>query len=165
MKLLRNADGSLAPASIQSIEEALTAITDQFGSLMDLVLQKGFIPVFRCCHSGLLLPGDYVKQWGRLYGIGYGPNPISEVLDTDYEGKLPEITPEIQSIDQIMHPVGVCGSQVDFLMVNPTPELNYAILEKDDPKMKSRSAIIREKQLVNPRGRLKLMHAKFKGAF
>jgi len=143
-------------------EENLRAVTDQVGSLMDKVLQKGFIPVFVCNHSGLFLPGDYVKQYGRKYGIGQGPSPVSEVLDTDYEVDPPEITNQIRSIDQIMHPVGPCFAQVDLLLVNPAEyEAKKAIIDLEDQGMYKRMDIVRQKQMVNPRGRLRVMHTKW----
>jgi len=143
-------------------ESNLLAVTDKVGGLMDLVLQKGFVPAFRCNHSGLLLPGDYVKQWGRKYGIGLGPSPVSEVLDTDYETDAPDITPQIRSIEQIMHPVGPCFSQVDLVMVAPGEmQASAAILDNEDQGMFKRVAIVRPRQLENPRGRLRALQAKW----
>lgn len=144
------------------IESQLRAVTDSYGRLMDKVMQKGFIPAFVCNHSGLLLPGDYVKQWGRAYGIGQGPSPLSEVLDSDYDTDAPDITPQIRSIDQIMHPVGPCFAQVDLLMVDPSEfAAKAAILAKDDEGMYERVKIVRQRQLVNPRGRLRALQAKW----
>lgn len=160
MKLTRNADGTLAPGAIQQLEEALLATTDQIGVLMDLVLQKGFVPAFVCNHSGLYLPGDYIKEWGRIYGIGYGPSPVSEVLNSDYNSDLPAITPDIRRIEQIMHPIGPCMSQVDRVML-PPPEYNskLAIIDAEDYAMEKRVPILREKQLANPKGRLQVLQS------
>jgi len=159
MKSWLNQDGSINVVAIQAIEDALLATTDQVGKLMDIVLQKGFVPAFICNHSGLFLPGDYVKQWGRLYGIGLGSQPVSEVLDSDYETDLPAITPDIRSLDQIMHPVGPCVAQVDRVMVHPSQLSNLAVMEKEDPQMNRRAKILFEKQLANPKGRLNLVRA------
>lgn len=147
---------------LERFEANLLAVTDKVGGLMDTVLQKGFIPAFVCNHSGLLLPGDFVKQWGRLYGIGQGPSPVSEVLDTDYETDPPEITRSTRSIEQIMHPVGPCFAQVDLLLVHPDEyKARAAILDHQDAGMVKRCGIVRAKQLENPRGRLRALQAKW----
>jgi len=153
-------DGSVNHAALDDLEAALKATTDQTGGLMDLVTQKGFVPAFVCNHSGLYLPGDYVKEWGRKYGIGLGPDPVSEVLDTDYDTAPPAITPDIRRIEQIMHPVGPCFAQVDRQMVHPSVfKSTAAIMERDDKHMEARVAIVRPKQLSNKRGRLRVLQA------
>lgn len=152
---------------LEALEENLKSVTDNYGKLMDLVLQKGFKPAFRCTHSGLLLPGDYVKEWGRKYGIGLGPQPVSEVLDSDYDTAPPSLTNDVESIEQIMHPVGPSFAQVDFLMVAPS-ELttdHLAVLDLEDRKMRKRSNIIMKRQLQNPRSRLRGLHAAFTSQF
>lgn len=151
--------------TLEQLEAELLSVTDQVGRLMDQAMQKGFVPAFQCGHSGLYLPGDYVKEWGRSYGIGQGPHPSSEVLDSDYYSAPPPITPDIQSIEQIMHPLITTFAQVDFCMVHPSElEGRLAVLVKDDPKMKTRARIVRAKQLANPRGRLRNMQAAWEGA-
>lgn len=153
-------DGTVNPKALDEIEASLKATTDQTGMLMDIVLQKNFVPAFVCNHSGLLLPGDSIKEWGRKYGIGLGPTPVSEVLDTDYYTAPPAITPQIKNIDQIMHPVGPCFAQLDRVMVSPLQfSMDKAILERDDTDMTVRARIVRSKQLVNPMGRLRTMQA------
>jgi len=160
MKSWLNPDGSINVVAIQAIEDALLATTDQVDRLMDLVTQKGFIPAFICNHSGLYLPGDFIKEWGRKYGIGLGPNPVSEVLDSDYHTALPDITPDIRRIEQIMHPVGPSMAQVDRVMIHPTAFMaGAAILDMEDQTMERRAVILREKQLANPKGRLNLLRA------
>lgn len=142
------------------LEKNLRSVTDQVGRLVDIVNQKGFVPVFRCGHSRLLLPADFLTGWGHIYGIGLGPDPVSDVLDSDYTIAPPDITPEIQSIEQIMHPVLHCRAQLDFVMVPPEQfEAQKAILELDDRRMVRRCQIVRQKQLLNPRGRLRVMQA------
>ena len=144
---------------IAELEAQLRAVTDSVGRLMDMVQQKGYVPAFVCNHSGLLLPGNYVKDWGRDgIGIGLGPDPVSEVLDTDYDTAPAPITPEIRRVEQVMHPVGVCRAQVDLVMVAPEEfEARKAILERQDRLMERRCSIVRQKQLTNPRSRLPLM--------
>jgi len=152
---------------VSELESQLLTVTDQVGKLMDMVLQKGFKPAFICSHSGLLLPGDYIKGWGRDYGIGLGPDPVSEVFDTDYDTPPPKMDNTIESIDQIMHPVGPSFAQVDFLMVDPARLLtaNLAVLDKDDKRMKRRSEIILARQLVNPKSKLRGLRAAFTSNF
>jgi hypothetical protein len=155
-----NPDGSINVVAIQAIEDALLATTDQVGKLMDIVKQKGFVPAFVCNHSGLFLPGDLIKNWGRNYGIGLGSSPCSPVLDSDYEADPPTITPDIRSITQIMHPINPCMAQVDRVMVHPSQlEEQMAIMELDDPDLVKRAKIIYQKQIENPRGKLAILRA------
>jgi hypothetical protein len=146
---------------IAALEASLRSVTDQVGKLIDQVQQKGFVPAFRCGHSGLYLPADTAKEWGRKYGIGLGSDPVSPVLNTDYDTAPPDITPDIRRIDQIMHPVYVCRAQLDFVMVPSAKafKANAAVLDSEDETMEERARIIRAKQLVNPQGRLKVMQA------
>jgi len=153
-------DGAINPAALDEIEASLKATTDQTGGLMDIVTQKNFTPAFVCNHSGLLLLGDYVKEWGRKYGIGMGPDVSSEVLDSDYHTDPPAITPQIKSIDQIMHPIGPCFSQVDRVMVSPLQfASSEAVMDRDDTDIKIRARIVRARQLINPLGKLRTMQA------
>jgi len=157
----------MSKRTIEELESQLLSVTDQVGKLMDMVLQKGFMPAFICSHSGLLLPGDYVKGWGRDYGIGMGPDPLSEVYDTDYDTPPPKMDNTIESLDQIMHPVGPSFAQIDFLMVDPTRlvSANLAVLDKDDKRMKRRSEIILARQLVNPKSKIRGLRAAFTSNF
>lgn len=146
-----------------AIEAELRSVTDNVGRLMDQVAQKGFVPAFQCGHSGLYFPGNYVKEWGKLYGVGLGMAPVSEVLDSDYDQAPPEITPDIRRIEQIMHPARVSFAQVDFVMVDPRilVEGRKAILELEDKDMEERGGILLEKQMRNPKSRIITMHAKW----
>lgn len=148
---------------VADLESQIRAVTDRVGGLLDRVMQKGFVPAFRCSHSGLLLPGEYVRDWGRHgIGIGLGPNPVSEVLDTDYDAPPPALTPDIRRIEQIMHPVGPCMGQIDLVMVHPDDFAGQAaVLHRDDDLMETRAKIVRAKQLVNPRSRLAIMERAF----
>jgi len=151
-------------------EQKLLADVKSFTDRMDLVDQvfkqlqygRNMVVAFRCGHSELLFPGDYLREWGRLYGIGLGPNPVSEVLDSDYHTDPPAITPEIESIEQIMHPLGVTFAQVDHVLVSADAFVDSAaILAKDDPFVRARARIIRAKQLLNPKGKLRLLQVAF----
>jgi len=154
-------DEPISDTRLAAIEANLRTVTDRVGGLMDKILKKGFVPMFRCAHSGLLLPADYIKEFGRSYGIGLGPSPVSEVLDSDYHTSpaVPKGA-KLHSASQIMHPVGPCMSQVDFDMFEPdVAKLNAAVLDKDDWGMHKRAEIVRAKQLTNPRSRIRLFAA------
>lgn len=145
--------------TIEQLESELYTITDQVGKLMDLINGKGLIHAFRCGHSGLLFEGDYLKEWGRKYGIGLGPQPVSEVLDSRYDCAPPRLTANIRSIDQIMHPLAHTFAQVDMVMVRPE-ELTgdkAAVTMAADPYMQRRARIVLQKQLVNPRSRIPML--------
>jgi hypothetical protein len=101
---------------------------------------------FRCARTGMLFPPDYVENWGKRYGIGLGPVPVSECLTNRYD--LP--IAEAKDGKQTMHPVGVCRSQVDCVDV---PEEDYeahkAVLAVDDPDMDARAQIMRDRQFAH----------------
>lgn len=140
---------------IAALEGSLRAVTDQVGRLMDQITGKGLVPAFRCGHSRMFFPGDYVKEWGRKYGWGLGGSPVSECLDSDYEAAPPPITPETRSLELIMHPVEVTKAQVDLVLVTPEEfEAGRLVLAAEDPYMTRRAQLLRERQLQNPRSRL-----------
>jgi len=155
-------DGSINIAALDDLEAALKATTDRTGGFMDIVTQKGFVPAFVCNHSGLLLPGDYVKEWGRGYGHGMGRDVSSEVLDSDYYAELQNVEARgVRFAEQIAFPIGPSFAQVDRVMVSPTQfESGKAILDSDDEGYFARMKIILPKQLNNS-PRLRMIHARF----
>jgi len=97
---------------------------------------------FRCARTGVMYPADYVEQWGRSYGIGLGPTPVSEALVNDYD------KPVVTSVDgQSMHPLSVCAAQIDCVDV---PEMEYnekkGILHIHDIGYQRRAKLMIEKQ-------------------
>lgn len=86
-----------------------------------------------------------MKEWGRNgIGIGLGPVPVSECLDSDYLGAL---AIPAHAAESAMHPVGV--TRAPLIPVEVTEEefqAKAAILHRDDPLMVKRCTIIREKQ-------------------
>lgn len=145
------ADGSLDLDALDALAANVKAVTDS-NAAIDAVIKGAKIgaPVvvaFKCNHSGKYFPGDYVKQWGRLYGHGLGPDPVSEALDSDYATDPPKITEQTNSINQIMHPLTVTRVQVDLMNV-PEDEYNanQLILAIDDPRMEKRAPILLENQ-------------------
>lgn len=143
---------------LDEIESQLKTATDNIGRLMDLVTKKGMVPAFRCGHSGLYFPGDYLKEWGRKYGIGLGPTPVSEVLDSRYDCAPPKVTANIRSLDQIMHPLAHTFAQVDMELVLPEQlDAKAAVTMQADPYLQQRARIVLQKQLVNPKSRIPML--------
>lgn len=143
--------------NVKSLTDRMTLVDEVFKQLK---VGRKMVLAFQCGHSGLYLPGDFVKNWGRGYGIGLGPHPVSEVLDTDYHTAPPAITPETESLDQIMHPVGTSFAQVDYMLVDEAVfNSEAAVLVRDDPHMRKRASIVRNKQMINPRSKLPNMAA------
>lgn len=102
--------------------------------------------VFRCARTGLFYPVDYMEEWGKTYGIGLGPVPVSEALINDYLGPICKS----RDSSRTMHPVGYCYSQIDLCEVaDEEVELNSGVLELSDPMMSRRAAIMRERQILH----------------
>jgi len=155
-----NDDGTVNTAALEALEGDLKSVTDHLTSL-DKIFAKAKLGidmelVFQCGESGLYYPSDYVKQWGRLYGIGLGPHPVSESLQSEYEVAPPDIR-GLKSIQQIMHPMRVSCAQMDMMeVVSTAVKENAAVLDIDDPDYEIRAQILRNKQLENPLGRVKM---------
>lgn len=152
--------------SIEQLESALLAVTSRLdlldGVIKDARLGMPTTLAFHCNHSNLYFPADYVKEWGRLYGHGLGPDPVSEILDSDYDTAPPKITEDTRDFEGIMHPLVTTRVQVDLVKV---PVIDYeagrAVLAIDDPRLKARVSIIRPKQLANPKSRLRSLQAQW----
>lgn len=159
----------MSPAEEQALIENVKSLTDHM-KMVDEVFKAARMGrvmtlAFSCGHSGLLYPGNYVKDWGKKFGIGLGPHPVSEVLDSEYDVDPPTITNATRNLSQIMHPMRVCCAQVDYDLVDVEAlRENAAILDSEDPYMEERSKILRMNQLNNPRGRLQLMEVAWRQA-
>lgn len=115
---------------------------------------------YRCAASGCYYPADYISEWGRKYGHGLGPDPVSETWQSEYSLPPPAITPDIRDINQIMHPCVVSRAQLDLVDVSEQEyNANRAITQSEDPYGTQRAEIVRKKQLENTRGRLRSMQA------
>lgn len=139
----------------EEIYHAAELTGKNFATLMDQY-RKSLTPVFRCSHSGLYFPVDYLKEWGRKYGIGLGSDPVSEILDTDYLTPL-DLRAEVP-IESIMHPVQHCCAQVDLYMADAAELEEYfvpTVYALNDQKMRVRAEIILERQWHNPRSQLR----------
>lgn len=99
--------------------------------------------VYVCARTNIVFPPDYVEEWGRKYGHGFGPVPISEGLVNDYW------LPVVGSGDNAMHPLSVCRSQVDRIKMSEEEFAETAaILQIDDQKMINRAELMKLKQIV-----------------
>ena len=137
--------------------EEMEAIVTQCTSRLDLLDKtlKGAgigVPMtlaFQCGHSGLYFPPDYLREYGRKYGVGLGPTiGMSEILNSDYSADLPPITPDIEDIGQIMHPLYHVGVPVHLVSIPQTQyDANKPILMSDDPMMRKRGPVLYQKQL------------------
>lgn len=141
-------------ATLEQIESNLKTVTDRLDHLDNLVAGKEEL-VFRCSHSGLFFPSDYISQWGRKYGIGLGKEVVSECLDTLYHNK-PILPEEARTEDQIMYPFGVSRAQMDAFFVSPQAAAdNKPVLDIEDPVYIKRAPILIAKQLAHPGSILK----------
>lgn len=156
-----DADGRmiLDTAALDALEENVRSVSDS-NRIIDEILKanrmgRNMVMAFQCGESGLYYPPDYIKEWGKLYGIGLGPHPVSESLQSEYEVAPPAITPETQSLLQIMHPVRSSCAQMDLDLVDASVFADKAaVLVHEDPLMRRRVPILYSKQVANPRGRL-----------
>lgn len=151
---------------LAALEADVKAVTDRMTIIDDILRQRGagvdMVLAFQCGHSRLYYPSDYVRNWGRLYGIGLGPNVVSEALDSAYDVPPPPITPAIRSMDQIMHPFQHCRAQMDTVLVERSVmEADKAVLGVNDGWYQRRAPILRAKQLDNPRGQVRLLQLRF----
>jgi len=110
------------------------------------------LKAFRCTHSGLYFPGDYRNQWGRKYGHGLGPHPVSEVLDTvPFRGSTLARGKYNCDDDDIMMPFAACCAPVVEVDVTEAEfNKNKAVLNADDRDFHIRSKILQEKQKKKP---------------
>jgi hypothetical protein len=103
---------------------------------------------YRCARTGMYYPDDYVEQWGRKYGIGLGPKPVSEALVSSYH--MPIAIPE-GSAEKAMHPLESCQAQMDYVDKIPAADIaagkDATIIAMNDPDMRMRADLMREKQL------------------
>jgi hypothetical protein len=145
----------------EDLEQCAKTVTDRIGAIMD-AYRKGLRLVFRCSASGLLYPEDYIKNWGVKYGIGLGPHVCSESLQSDYATAPPEITGQVTSIEQIMHPLYSSMAQMDHDMVPESQAEEMApVLAHLDGSYRLRAPILRGKQLRNKQSRIQIMSTKF----
>lgn len=143
---------------INALEENLKSITDRIDMLDPLIQGKSHM-YFRCLHSGKYYPSDFIKEWGKKYGIGLGGDPRSECLDSDYD-TTPSLD-NIISLEQIMHPCKVSGAPLDVVFLSKeAPKSDLLIPAYIDKRGKERGKIMRLNQLKNPRNRIKAIMAK-----
>jgi hypothetical protein len=149
------------------LEQAVKAVTSRMDVVDKVAASKGALKAaFVCSDSGMYFPADYVKEWGNLYGIGLGPDPVSETLQSIYHIPPANITRDTQSAFSLMHPVRISRASVHLITV-PAADIkaNSAVLAEEDNKMALRAPILFKKQMVNPKSKLKVMMAGYKGAW
>lgn len=140
------------------------SITDRL-DIVDEILRanrmgRNMVMAFQCGESGLLYPADYVREWGKKYGIGLGPSPVSESLQSEYDVAPPAVTTETRDLVQIMHPLRVSTAQMDLDLVDAdTFGSRAAVVALEDPHMRKRAPILYGKQCANPRNRLGAVRA------
>lgn len=100
---------------------------------------------FQCLHSGLYFPPDYYKMWGIKYGIGLGPEPVSEIMDTAYH--LPKAEAFQPGSEITMHPMGITHGTVQMVEITEAEyDANCAVCSHEDQDYVKRTKIIVEKQ-------------------
>lgn len=148
----------------QELLANVKSVTDRM-TIVDSILKANrmgvdMVMAFQCGESGLYYPANYVKDWGKSYGIGLGPHPVSESLQSEYDVAPPAITSETQNLVQIMHPLRSSGAQMDLCTVGAEWfAAHQAVPVQGDEKMAKRAPILYAKQVANPRGRLGMVRA------
>lgn len=141
--------------TIEELEQALLALTDRLDHLDPLVQGMEHL-YFRCSHSGLFFPADYLSQWGRKYGVGLGPQPVSECLNSRYD-IFPTAHSNMRSELDVMHPLDVSMAPVvPVFSTDVMPPGRMLVLAMDDPWNYVRSKFLRAKQLLNPANQIQL---------
>jgi len=141
------------------VEKSLKSVTDSLKHL-DALIKGEKRQLFRCVGTGLYFPPNYIEEWGRLFGIGYGPKPVSECLETNWHQKVPEFD-DIKYVEQVMCPVGIAYHPIDNVIIdkNESDKGTMAVLVINDQAMVRRAGIIRNKQMNHKNGRLRALLA------
>lgn len=109
---------------------------------------------YQCASTGLYYPEDYFEQWGRKYGHGLGPNPVSEAWESMYEQAPSPAPRDLQSADQIGHGIRVCCAPMFPVEISAEEyKSGKAILQAEDPTGRARWNIVRAIQDKNPRSK------------
>jgi hypothetical protein len=100
---------------------------------------------FQCLRTGLFFPEDYVENWGKKYGLGLGPVPISEALINDYTRD-----PVKKADGSQIYPVANCRAQIVPVEVEEAAfEAKKAIIHEDDKGYALRMPIMEARQKKN----------------
>ncbi len=139
--------------TIEEIEKNLKSITDRLDMLDPLVQGKKHL-YFRCSHSGLYFPADYIREWGRKYGKGLDIHPVSECWDSMYH-IYPTVSRNQGSLAETMHPVRSSFAPInDFFASREMPKEFMLLTDVDDPNKKRRVPLIIAKQRKNKANKL-----------
>jgi len=110
---------------------------------------------YQCSSTGLLFPGDYIEEWGRKYGIGLGPVPVSEAWETMYDSPVAMPNRDTRSLHDCGHPIRSCCAPVFPVQVTAEQfEKEKAICASEDPRGEARWKIVRAIQVKNKKGRI-----------
>lgn len=116
---------------------------------MDDKKEEKKVTAFKCTRTGMLFPADYAEKWGREYGIGLGPVPVSEALTNLYDQRA--VAREGYR-NTMMYPVGVSRAPIVAVEVTESEyKEKLAILHRDDPSMATRAGIMRGRQIAHNR--------------
>ncbi len=113
------------------------------------------VTVYKCNKCGSIYPSDYFEQWGRIYGIGQGKDPVCEALNSCYQQK---IVVDINRPEKSMYPLENCGGQMSCTTMEDSKEIPYNVLAINDTKMEIRAPLMQKIQAAK-RPEL-LMHLK-----
>jgi len=139
-------------ANVRAITDRMTHVDEVFRAAR---LGRDMVLVFQCNESGLYYPAEYVRQWGKDFGLLLGPDVCSESLQSQYDIAPPMPDRTTVSMDQIMHPIRVSRAQVDaHLVERAIAEANMAIPAAGDDELRMRAPILLRKQRANPLSRL-----------
>lgn len=133
---------------IAALEEDLKTATDSLKNL-DPMISGARVMAWRCSHSGMFFPSDYVKMWGIEFGVGLGKEAVSECLDSYYHLELPRSDLHNRGIKpyQMMYPVGITRAQIDYYMAHPNEfKSQRLVCHIQDENYEKRAGIIRKKQ-------------------
>lgn len=112
---------------------------------------------YMCSSTGLYFPADYVEEWGRKYGHGLGPMPVSECWESMYEGPVALPTRDTRSLHDCGHAIRTCCAPVFPVQITAEEyEKNKAICQHEDPRGDARWKIVRAIQVKNKKGRLQV---------
>ena len=110
---------------------------------------------FMCSSTGLYFPPDYVEEWGRKYGHGLGPMPVSEAWETMYQAPVAMPTRDTRSLHDCGHPIKSCMAPVYPVEISEEEyRSGKAICHHEDPRGTARWEIVRAKQVQNKKGRI-----------
>lgn len=141
----------LTDQQIQDLIDNVKSVTDRMTAVDAVLKSEGVgqpkVMAFRCSHSGLYFPANYIKEWGKTTGIGLGEVVVSETLDSLYHVDPPPVEAIKDPMD-FLHPFQSSFAQVDMQLVPKAEyDANTLILHSKDPRYLLRRDIMRKNQM------------------